>query len=49
MECVKTYPLLRQLSRALILGVPQQFDDSSLVGCETGDFLDDFADEGCAF
>jgi hypothetical protein len=42
----KTYPLLRQFSGTLVLAVPQQFDDSSLVGRKTGDFLDDFADEG---
>ena len=42
----KTYPLLRQFSGTLVLAVPQQFDDTSLVGRKTGDFLDDFADEG---
>ena len=40
-----TYPLLGQLSRPLVLAVPQQFDDASLVWCQAGDFLDDFADE----
>jgi hypothetical protein len=45
---VQTYPLLGQLSRSLVLAVPQQFDDSSFIGCETSDFFDDFTDEGCA-
>lgn len=43
-----TYPLLCQLPCALVLAVPQQFDDSSLIGCEAGDFLDDLTDEGGA-
>ena len=43
-----TYPLLRQLSRPLILAVPQQFDDSSLIRSQTSDFLDNFADEQSA-
>ncbi len=43
-----TYPLLSQLSRSLVLAVSQQFDNTSLIWCETGDFLDDFTDEGCA-
>jgi len=41
-----TEPLLGQLSRTLILAVSQQFDDSSLVGCQAGDFLDDLAHKG---
>ena len=45
----KTYSLLRQLSRPLILAVSQQFDHSSLVGCQASDFLDDLADESGAF
>jgi hypothetical protein len=47
-KSAQTYPLLGQLSRPLVLAIPQQFDDSSLVRCETSDFLDDFTDEGCA-
>ena len=44
----ETYPLLGQLSRSLVLAVPQQFDNTPFVWCKTGDFLDDFTDEGCA-
>ena len=46
-EC-HTYPLLRQLSRTLILAVSQQFDDTTLIGSKAGDFSDDFADESGA-
>jgi len=41
----RTKSLLRQLARTLVLAVPQQFDDAALVGCKTGDFADDVADE----
>lgn len=44
----KTYSLLSQLSRPLILAVPQQFDDTTLIGGKTGDFADNIADEGGA-
>jgi len=43
---VRTYSSLRELSGSLVLAVSQQLDDSSLVGCEAGDFLDDVTDEG---
>jgi hypothetical protein len=45
---VKTYSLLSQLSRALVLGVSEQFDDAALVGGETSDLTNDVADEGGA-
>ena len=45
----ETYSLLRQLPRSLILAVPQEFNDPSLIGCEASDFFDDFADESGAF
>ena len=41
----KTYSLLCQLPRALVLGVSEQFDDAALVGGETGDFADDVTHE----
>ena len=41
----KTYPLLGELSCALVLGVSEQFDDTALVGGETGDFADDVTHE----
>lgn len=44
----KTYSLLGQLSRSLVLAVSQQFDNTTLVWCKAGDFLDDLADEGGA-
>lgn len=43
-----TYSLLCQLACALVLGVAQQFDNSALIRSQTGDFLDDLADEGGA-
>lgn len=43
---LQTYSSLRELSGSLVLAVPQQFDHSSLVWGEAGDFLDDVADEG---
>jgi hypothetical protein len=46
---VYTYSLLRQLSRSLVLAVSQQFDHTSLIRCETSNFLDDFADESGTF
>jgi hypothetical protein len=41
----KTYSLLCQLPRALVLGVSEQFNDTALVGGETGDLAHDIADE----
>ena len=41
----KTYSLLGQLPRALVLGVSEQFDDAALVGGKTGDFADDITHE----
>lgn len=40
------HSLLSQLSRALILQIPQQFNDAALIRGKTSDFLDDVADEG---
>ncbi len=45
----KTYSLLGQLPRTLVLAVAQQFDHPSLVRGEAGDFFDDLAHEGGAF
>lgn len=42
------YSLLGELAGTLVLGVPQQFDDTALIGGETGDLLDDVADKGGA-
>lgn len=42
------HSLLGELAGTLVLGVPQQFDDTALVGGETGDLLDDVADKGGA-
>ena len=44
-DFVKTYPLLGELSRALVLAVAEQLDDAALVWCEAGNFSDDVADE----
>ena len=44
-ELKRAYPLLRDLPRTLILGVPQQFHYAALVRGKAGDFLDDAADE----
>jgi hypothetical protein len=41
-----TYPLLCQFSRTLILGVSQQFDNTTLIGRKTSDLLDYFSDKG---
>lgn len=43
-----THPLLRELAGTLVLGVPQQFDNTALIGGETSDLLDDVADKGGA-
>ena len=43
-----TYPLLCQFARTLVLAVPQQFNDTTLIGRKAGDFLHDLADERCA-
>ena len=32
---VKTYPLLRETTGTLVLGVAEEFDDALLVGSET--------------
>lgn len=32
---MSTYPLLCQLPRSLILTIPQQFDDTALIRCES--------------
>ena len=45
---MKTYPLLRELSSALILAVSQQFNNSALIRGKTSDLLDDVADESGA-
>lgn len=42
----RTYSLLCQLSRTLILRVSQQFDNTTLIGRKTSDLLDYFSDEG---
>lgn len=42
------YSLLGELAGTLVLGVPQQFDNTALVRSETGNLLDDVADEGSA-
>ena len=44
-----TYSLLSQLSSPLVLAIPQQFDDTTFIGCETGDFFDNVTDELGAF
>jgi hypothetical protein len=41
----KTYSLLGELAGTLVLGVAEQLDAAALVGGETGDLLDDVADE----
>ena len=41
----RTKSLLRQLSCALVLAVPQQFDDTALIRGETRDFADNLADK----
>lgn len=43
-----TYPLLGELPGTLVLGVPQQFDNTALIRGETGDLLDDVTDKGSA-
>jgi hypothetical protein len=42
------HSLLGELAGTLVLGVPQQLDDTALIGGETGDLLDDVADKGGA-
>lgn len=44
----KTYPLLCELSRSLVLAVSQQFDNATLIRSKAGDLLDDVADESGA-
>ena len=41
----RTESLLRQLARALVLAVPQQFDDAALIWGKARDFADNLADE----
>ena len=45
---MRTYPLLRQLSRPLVLAVPQQFNDSSLIRRQPSHLLDDLTNESSA-
>lgn len=45
----KTYSLLGQFPRSLILAVSQKFNDPSLVWGQAGDFLDDLSHERGAF
>jgi len=33
--CLETYPLLGELSCALVLAVTEEFDDAALVWCES--------------
>ena len=42
------YPLLGELTGALVLAVAEELDDAALVGGEAGDLLDDVADESGA-
>jgi hypothetical protein len=44
----RTYSLLGQLSRSLVLAVSQQFDNTALIRSQASDFLDDLADESSA-
>lgn len=44
----ETYPLLCQLPRLLVLGVPQQLHYPTLIGRESSDLPDDGADELCS-
>jgi hypothetical protein len=41
----QTYPLLRQLSRPLVLRVPQQLDNTALIRSKAGNLLDDLTNE----
>lgn len=43
-----TYPLLGELTSTLVLSVSQKFDNTTLIGGETGDLLDDLPDESSA-
>lgn len=43
-----SYSLLSELSGTLVLGVPQQFNDTALIWGESGNLLDNFTDEGGA-
>jgi hypothetical protein len=45
----RTYSLLGQLSRSLVLAVSQQFDNTALIRSQASHFLDDLADESSAF
>lgn len=42
------YSLLSELAGTLVLGVPQQFDNTALIRGETGNLLDDVTDKGGA-
>ena len=44
----KTYPLLSELTSALVLSVSQKFDDTALIGGKTDNLAGDLADEGSA-
>lgn len=43
-----SYSLLSELPGTLILGVPQQFNDTALIWGESRNLLDNFTDEGGA-
>jgi hypothetical protein len=45
-DCAES--LLGDLPGTLVLRVSQQFDNAALIGSETGNLLDDFADKGSA-
>jgi hypothetical protein len=45
---VGTYSLLGELLSTLVLGVFDQFHNTTFVGSETSDFTDDAANEGGA-
>ena len=43
-----TYPLLGELTSALVLSVSQEFNDTALIGGKTDNFAGDLADESGA-
>jgi hypothetical protein len=44
----QTYPLLSELPGALVLSVPQKFNDTALIRSETDDLTGDVANESGA-
>lgn len=44
----RTYPLLSELTGALVLSVSQEFDDTALIGGKTDNLAGDLTDEGSA-